>query len=155
MTTPPVRTSDTWTAPMKTQQLDDVVRVLNDGVRGYHTAADEMSNSILATQMRNLAHSREQALNELMRVAVDETRMTPDEQTGSLTGALHRGWLKIKATVAGDEAVIEAAKTGEDEARSRLEALLAEDLEGEIEAAVRRALLDIESAVKQLDGMSS
>lgn len=155
MTTPPIMTSEQWTTPMNTRQLDDAVRILHDGVRGYSTAADEISNTILATRMRELAKSREEVLGHLMSVAADESNVTPQEDGGTITGALHRGWMKVKSAVAGDEAIIEAAKTGESEAIDRLREVLEEDIDPAIEASIRKAMLDIESATEQLDGMTS
>lgn len=155
MTTPHVINTEKWSMPMQTEELDDAVRALQDGVRGYMTAADEVSNSIFAANLRTLAKSRETVLDQLIGVAADETREISEADGGTITGALHRGWMRVKSVVAGDEAIVEAAKTGESEALNRLEKALESGLDPSIEEAIRRAMLDIESALKQLDGMTS
>lgn len=155
MTTPHVINTEKWSMPMQTEELDDAVRALQDGVRGYMTAADEVSNSIFAANLRTLAKSRETVLDQLIGVAADETREISEADGGTITGALHRGWMRVKSVVAGDEAIIEAAKTGESEALNRIEKALESGLDPSIEEAIRRAMLDIESALKQLDGMTS
>lgn len=149
-----INTEEKWSMPMQTKELDDAVRALQDGVRGYETAADEVSNAILATNLRDLARSRESVLDQLIGVAADETREVTEAEGGTITGALHRGWMRVKSVVTGDESIIEAAKTGESEALSRLEKALESGLDSPIEEAIRRAMLDIENAMKQLDGMT-
>ncbi len=155
MTTPHVINTEKWSMPMQTEELDDAVRALQDGVRGYMTAADEVSNAILATNLRKLAKSREAVLDQLIAVAADEARDITEAEGGSITGALHRGWMRVKSAVGGDDAVIEAAKNGEAEAVDRLQKVLDSQLAPKVEEAIRRAMLDIETATKQLDGMTS
>ncbi len=155
MTTPHVINTEKWSMPMQTEELDDAVRALQDGVRGYMTAADEVSNAILATNLRKLAKSREAVLDQLIAVAADEARDITEAEGGTITGALHRGWMRVKSAVGGDDAVIEAAKNGEAEAVDRLQKVLDSQLAPKVEEAIRRAMLDIETATKQLDGMTS
>lgn len=155
MTTPQLITTDTaFESPLKVRDLDDSIRVLQDGVRGYRTAAEQVSNTILATRLRDLAKSRERVLAFLMAAASESSRVSPEEESGSITGALHRGWMKLKAAFTDDDAIIEAAKTGEAEAFSTLETALAKDFDPKVEEALRRAMLDVEAAMKQLDGLT-
>jgi uncharacterized protein (TIGR02284 family) len=150
-TTTHLHASDTWSAPSKMRRLDVAVKTLFDGVHGYRTAADEVSSERLARVLRDCASSRLAAVNHLTEVAVHELSVVPTEETGTLRGALHRGWIRVKGAVRDESAVIETARRGETEAISVLQGVLEEDLNPRVEEAVRRALLDVERALGELE----
>ena len=77
-----------------------------------------------AAELRALAHSQGR---------------TPTE-TGSAVGALHRGWMILRETMAKqeDKAILEECERGEDYAKAQYEKALAKDLPIEVRAIVAR-----------------
>src|SRR6516162_5770950 len=93
---------------------NDVVTVLNglietckDGEEGYRTAARCVNNSDLKVLFTSYAEQRAHFAVELQ---AEVRRLGADpEKTGTLVGALHRGWTNLKSIVVGaDEAAIVA-----------------------------------------------
>ncbi|MDP3614856.1 MAG: PA2169 family four-helix-bundle protein, partial [Rubrivivax sp.] len=64
------------------------------------------------------------------------------EDSGSATGALHRGWVAVKGTLSGysNKAILEATETGEDTALERYRKALSQDLTPATRAVVERQL---------------
>lgn len=140
--------------PYDTTALEGAIDALMNGVRGYAVAADEVADPALGALLRSLGDSRKQVFDDVVRVSASEVRVTPEDDSGTVPGAVHRGWLKAKGAVAGDEAVIAAALTGEEEAVDDLEDALASGMPEPVEEAVRRALLEVQRAKQQLESLT-
>src|SRR5919108_547461 len=100
---------------------DKVVSILNgliatckDGEEGFRTAAEGLKDP--GTKSLFLQFSRERG--EMARELEAEVRRLgrdPDE-SGSMSGAIHRGWMNIKSAITGknDSSIISEAERGED-----------------------------------------
>ena len=131
----------------------DVVSVLNrlietckDGEEGYRTAAKCVNNSDLRVLFTSYAEQRAQFAGELQ---AEVRRLGADpEKTGSLAGALHRGWTNLKSIVVGaDEAAIVAeCERGEDAALKSYEDALRQSLPADVHAIVNRQCASIKEA---------
>ena len=66
----------------------------------------------------------------------------PDDG-GSASGAVHRGWVSVKGTLAGysDKAMLEECERGEDAAVARYRKALKEELPANVRALVERQLM--------------
>ena len=104
---------------------DDVISTLNglietckDGQEGFTQSAEGVQNSSLKTTFYELGQQRAQFVGELQTL-VRELGGNP-ENTGSFTGALHRGWIDLKSVITGknDAAILNEAERGEDVAKS-------------------------------------
>jgi uncharacterized protein (TIGR02284 family) len=62
------------------------------------------------------------------------------ETGGSMTGALHRGWVDVKSAVTdrSDHAILAECEKGEDVAKKRYHDALEEDLPADVRAIVER-----------------
>lgn len=140
--------------PLVPTELDAAVKTLQNGVRGYHAAAERVEDVELAERMRELSRSRSEVLARVVRIATDETAYEPQDSDGTIPGTLHRGWLAVKSIVGGDESVIETAKTGEDEAISDLENAIASSTSEAVKDALRAALDDVRIARDSLEALS-
>lgn len=122
---------------------DDVISVLNnlietceDGVKGFRDAA----KAIDSVRAKEVFHTRveyiERAESDL-KAAVRRLGGDPEDR-GSATGALHRGWLNLKAAITGkdDDAIVAECERGEDAAVERYEDALEKDLPPEIRLVV-------------------
>ena len=131
---------------------DDIISTLNglietnkDGQDGFKTAAEGVQNSDLKSTFYELAHQRSQFAGELQS-AVRELGGDP-ENSGSVSGAIHRGWINIKSAVTGqdDAAILNEAERGEDIAKNAYKSAL----EAELPANVRSIVETQSAAVKQ------
>lgn len=124
---------------------DDVVDVLNDlletsrdGEYGFRACADEVDSQQLKTVFRDRAASCASAateLAELIRRCGGKT-----DEGGTVTGAMHRGWVHVKGTLGADSALsmLEECERGEDAAVARYRKALKEDLPPQVRELVQR-----------------
>jgi uncharacterized protein (TIGR02284 family) len=129
---------------------EDLIQTCKDGREGFAEAADklgEAGKNDLATQFRRFGIERGEFASELEGVA----RQYGDEAeaTGSVAGALHRGWMTVKDTLAGSndpEGVLDAAEQGEDHAKSEYSKALDEDISPTLRTVVERQFAAVQHA---------
>ncbi len=118
--------------------LNDLVETSKDGEKGFRTAAGDTQNAELqAVFLRRAQDCAAGAADLQQRVA----RLGGNpEQGGSVAGAVHRGWVNLKATVSGraDLAILEECERGEDIAKARYRKALEEALPEDIRLVVQR-----------------
>lgn len=131
--------------PLDVVDNDDVIDLLNDllescrdGEYGFHASAEHADSGELKGVFQR--HSRECAA-----AAVDlerEVRARGGEPVsgGTVTGALHRGWVSVKTalTTQDDHAVLEECERGEDAAVARYRKALKANLPHDLRALVQR-----------------
>lgn len=93
--------------------LHHLIEICKDGERGFRAAAEYVHNPLLKSLFGSLAEERKQFAGDL----------TPHLQrlggwtdlSGTTAGALHRGWMSLKAHVPGypDRAIVAEAERGE------------------------------------------
>jgi len=108
--------------------LNNLIETCKDGEKGFRTAAEGLTSSEIKTRFLQYARERAQMSADLQ---AEVRRLGGDpEKSGSMSGALHRGWLDIKSAVTGkdDHAILVEAERGEDVAKSTLEEALRESL---------------------------
>jgi uncharacterized protein (TIGR02284 family) len=119
----------------------ELVETLRDGERGFATAADKLRDSDRpqwASTLERLAGQRAGFRQEI--VALGHDYGDDVDESGTVTAALHRGWIALKDAVTGDDAgaVLGAAVTGEDHAVSEYEKALEQDLSAGFREVVAR-----------------
>jgi uncharacterized protein (TIGR02284 family) len=99
------------------QTLNHLIETLKDGQNGFHTAAADVTSSDLKQLFNQYSLQRSAFAGELQALAHSLGDDTPTD-SGSLAGALHRGWMDIKAAVAtrDDHAILAECERGEDHA---------------------------------------
>lgn len=127
---------------LDTSVIEDLVETLEDGRKGFGEAAEKLredGHTQLAEQMREFSDQRARFSNELREMARPAGEELDEE--GSAAGALHRGWMDLKAALTGDDphAILAAAERGEDHAVAEYEdALEDDDLPGQFRDLVAR-----------------
>jgi uncharacterized protein (TIGR02284 family) len=126
--------------------LNTLVETCKDGEEGFQTAAKCAANGDLKTLFASYSQQRGQFAAELQ---AEVRRLGGDpEKTGSISGALHRGWTNLKSMVVGasEASIIAECERGEDVARKAYEEALQQDLPADVHAIVNRQFASIKEA---------
>jgi len=127
--------------------LNSLITTTIDSCDGYERAAEEASAARFREMFRDCATERRQALADLQQT-VRELGGTPNDD-GSFAAGVHRRWLDLKESLAGDggdKAVIEEVERGEDYIKEKYESAL-ED--GELSPTAIEAIAVAYQSVRQ------
>lgn len=122
--TKPITTDATPISERKTTN-DDVITTLNgliqtckDGEDGFREAAEVVESSETKTFFAGKSRERSHFVGELQTLV--RTLGGDPENEGTLSAALHRGWMDLKAAIAGNDlhGVLVECERGEDSAKN-------------------------------------
>ncbi|WP_353650563.1 PA2169 family four-helix-bundle protein [Nakamurella sp. A5-74] len=139
----------------------DLVETLKDGQKGFAASAEKLADSDRpewAATMTRLQRQRTQFTQEI--VGLGHEYGDDVDESGSVLGTLHRGWLSLKDALTGDDpsGVLGAAVTGEDHTVSEYEKALADtDLSDGFRTVLQRQhseIVDARAEVKALQSAS-
>lgn len=118
--------------------LNDLIENCKDGEYGFQTCAEHARSAELKTYFSQRARGCATAAEELQELVV-RLGGAPDTG-GSASGAVHRGWVAVRGSLAfdDDKAMLEECERGEDAAVARYRTALEQSLPPEIEQVVRR-----------------
>lgn len=124
--------------------LDDLAECAKDGEYGFRACAEQAQRQDLKSLFLQRADDCRGAAQELYQ-QIRSLGGTPDEG-GSAGGALHRGWVAVKAKLStfDDKAVLEECERGEDNALARYRKALKQDLPAHIRQIVERQLQGVQ-----------
>lgn len=126
--------------------LNNLIETCKDGEQGFKTAAEGLTAPDIKSQFLQYSRERAQMTSELQ---AEVRRLGGDpERSGSMAGALHRGWLDIKSVVTGkdDYAILAEAERGEDVAKNAYESALQEPLPASAQILVQQQAAKIRQA---------
>src|SRR3954467_8182068 len=89
--------------------LNDLIDTCKDGIEGFKTASESVKNpsakALFASRLPNIERGLAELKAEGRRLGGD-----PDK-SGTVGGAMHRGWINLKAAITGknEEAIISEA----------------------------------------------
>lgn len=118
--------------------LNDLIETSKDGEYGFRTSAEYLKDPALKQSFTTRAEECRHAAAELQQLVVS---LGGDaEDGGTAAGALHRGWVAVKGTLAGytDKAILEETERGEDSALAAYREALDEALPHDVRAVVER-----------------
>ncbi|MGQ2992541.1 MULTISPECIES: PA2169 family four-helix-bundle protein [unclassified Variovorax] len=118
--------------------LNDLLENSRDGEYGFRACADEVEDTQVKQVFENRAVQCAAAAEELATLI--RALGGKADQGGSVSGALHRGWVHVKGTLGADSALsmLEECERGEDSAVARYRKALKNDLPAEVLAVVQR-----------------
>jgi len=133
--------------------LNDLIEISKDGERGFTAAADDVAETGLKQLLLDGARRCAEGAREL-QAEVRQLGGDP-ERSGSVSGALHRGWMEAKTAVTGRDtlAVLEEVERGEDVAVRTYREALEKPLTPALRSVVQRqfdGVLVNHARVKQL-----
>ena len=121
-----------------TSVLNDLLETSKDGEQGFRAAAEDTKTATLRILFLERAENCAKAVADLRQLI---SRLGGDPQEhGSIAGAVHRGWVSLKAAASGrtDLAILEECERGEDVAKVRYRKALEEKLPDDIRSIVQR-----------------
>ena len=126
--------------------LNSLIQTCRDGEHGYRTAASDVHNSELESIFLGYAEQRTKFAKELHAEVARLEGTVAD--SGSVSAAVHRGWMNVKAALTGSSAaaIIAACETGEDAAAAAYERVIDSVLPGETRSLVERQRQQVKEA---------
>jgi uncharacterized protein (TIGR02284 family) len=124
--------------------LNDLIETCKDGEEGYRKAAEGVKRSDLKSLFNEYSRQRSQFASELQ---MEVSRIGGDpEKSGSVSGAVHRGWIDLKSAVTGkdDHAILEEAERGEDTAVKNYQDALGKELPSDLRSIVAKQFSQIQ-----------
>ena len=127
--------------------INQLIETSKDGELGYRTAAQHVHNTQLQTIFRDYAKQRTQFALQL-QAEVERLGGAP-AQAGSVTAALHRGWIDVKSALSGGDGgpIIAACVTGEENAVASYQKVLDMDISGQTRAMIERQYQQVQEAL--------
>jgi uncharacterized protein (TIGR02284 family) len=122
-----------------TSVLNELIETSRDGEKGFRTAAEDTKNAELKDIFLKRAADCAKGASQLQQLVAK--RGEKPEEGGSVAGAMHRGWVNLKATLTGrdDVAILEECERGEDVAKAKYrKALEDDDLPADARQVVQR-----------------
>jgi len=122
-----------------TSILNNLIETSKDGEQGFRTSAESAQSADLKQLFMRRAEDCAKGAAELQAI-VARLGKEP-EDSGSVAGAIHPGWVNVKAAVAkrDDLAILEECERGEDVAKAAYRSALEErDLPADIRAVVQK-----------------
>ena len=117
--------------------LNDLIATTEDGKKGFTEAAQDATKPDLKQLFKQRAAECNDAATELQSIVLSIGGKP--ETSGTVAGAAHRGWVKVKAAVADSNvAVLEEVERGEDHAKAVFAKALKSELPPSIRAVVQR-----------------
>ena len=118
--------------------LNDLLETCRDGEQGFRASAEHAQTGELQNLLARRASECASAAADLEQ-AVRAHGGTPSDG-GTLTGAIHRGWVEIKTALMAndDEAVLEECERGEDSAVASYRKALKQPLPPNVRTLVER-----------------
>ena len=120
--------------------LNDLIETCGDGEYGFNAAAEHSKSTSLKGVFLKRASECASAAAEL-RGHVLRLGGKPEEG-GTASGAMHRGWVAVRGTLAGysDKAMLDECERGEDQALAAYRKALKQPLPSDIRALVQRQM---------------
>ncbi len=124
--------------------LNDLIKTCKNGERGFLTSAEDVSDpelkAILNDRARACAEGARELQEQVKRLGGDP------ENSGSIAGALHRGWENVKARITGkdEKAILEEVERGEAIAVKIYRKALDSDLPPDVRDIVERQFQGVE-----------
>ena len=129
-----------------THTVNELIETLKDGEKGFRTAADDVKDSNVKATFQEFARQRSQMAAELAsHLRGTDAKTSPD--SGSISGAAHRGWMNIKSALGGGEkAILDEAERGEDVAVKAYEDAMTQQLPSDVAQIVKQQYGQVKQA---------
>ncbi len=125
--------------------LNDLIEIARDGQKGFQQAAEKIDSPDTKTFFLEQSRQRAHFVGELQTL-VHGLGDEPDNE-GSISGAMHRGWLNLKTALGGgDHAILNEVETGEDVAVRAYQKALNKTLPADVREIIQRQAYSVKQA---------
>ena len=133
--------------------LNHLIQTCRDGERGFRYAANHVTSPVVKALFLEIATQRQQFADALLPHAHRLGGET--EGDGSVVGALHRGWMTVRDTLAphDDVAMIREAERGERAAMEAYEEAVESMLPPESRELIESQFAQVQHTYRRLNGV--
>lgn len=126
--------------------LNGLIEICRDGQQGFMEAAENLGDTEVKTLFYKFSQERAGYVGDLQ--ALVQTLGDEPENSGSFSGAIHRGWLNLKAAITGNDkaGILVEAERGEDAAKRAYENALEMKLPAHIRDSLQAQYAGIQEA---------
>lgn len=131
-------------------RLNELIHINKDGESGFQTAAENIKNTELESMFEGWAKQHAKFAGELQQ---EVKRLGGDyTDSGTVGGALHRGWLDVKSALSGHSAaaILKSCEAGEDSAVAAYARAAADYPSGQTNALIEKHHQQIKEFHKRL-----
>jgi uncharacterized protein (TIGR02284 family) len=133
-------------SPEAVSLLNNLIDTCKNGEEGFRLAAENVEDQKLKTLFNQFSQQRSQFVSELQS-CVEKLGGNPDD-SGTIAGMAHRGWINLKSAVTGHDAhaIIAECERGEDHAVDVYQDALKADLPQQVSSIVERQFSEVKAA---------
>lgn len=133
--------------------LNDLIQTCKDGLEGFRTCAEDISNPELKAYFNDRAARCARAADELQDLVIDYGGYPAT--SSHLSATLHRRWMNVRSAITGksDQAVLDECERGEDVAKHHYEDALKKGLPEDVRLVVERQYRGVQLNYDQVKGM--
>ncbi len=126
--------------------MNDLIETCRDGERGFAAAAERADRPDLKQLFSTLSSQRATFTHDL-EVQVERFGGKPADM-GHVAGAVHRGWMAVKSSIASDDdgALLDECERGEDYAKKAYADALGKTLPIDLRPLISRQADDVRAA---------
>lgn len=131
--------------------INNLIKTCKDGQEGFRTAAAGVEDPTIKELLSEFSLQRSAFAGELQEAAIHLGEHDP-AASGSVGGAIHRGWINLKEAIAGKDnrRILEECEAGEDVAVKAYEKALELSLPGDLEDIVSRQYTEVQATHDQV-----
>jgi len=134
--------------------LNDLIETSKDGEYGFTTCAEHATSVELKQTFLRRVSDCARAVSELQALVMEYGGKAED--SGSVAGAVHRGWVSVRDALSGtsDQAILDECERGEDVALSRYrKAMKREELPAAVRQVVERQMAGVQANHDQIKAL--
>jgi uncharacterized protein (TIGR02284 family) len=133
--------------------LNSLIETCRNGELGYAEAAHLVQDTKIQTMLQEYSKQRA-GFVRVLQAEVTKLGGTPAD-SGTVGGALHRGWMDVKsaATLGDTGAILAACETGEDSAWTHYKEATDSDITGESRALIDKQWRQIKESIAHLQNL--
>jgi uncharacterized protein (TIGR02284 family) len=131
------------------------VETLLDGQKGFQQSAESVKSPALKELFSSLSLQRAKFAGTLESELLALGEQDPQKESGSVAGAVHRGWIDLKSALLkqDDHAVLAEAERGEDVAVKAYRDALEKDLPAPLREIIAEQAVEVKAGHDQVKAL--
>jgi uncharacterized protein (TIGR02284 family) len=132
--------------------LNNLIELNRDGQKVFQEAAEKISAPQIKTFCLEQSLSRAHFIGELQPLVLSMGE--EPENKGTVSGALHRGWMDLKSALGGgDRAILVVTESSEDRATQAYKKVLEEALPSDVRETIERQFQSVQQSHDKVKAM--